>query len=137
MSTLAGALRQGSLATWDLLWPLISLPVLGNCVYVFWSGRKCEYVGRALRGKGRPFNSFEKYWFTSVTRVDIYSVATPTVVPKAECFAIHIFEPRRNAISSSRPKFSKRCPICATDRQLRRELNAIFPSRSWKKRKRK
>ena len=108
-----------------------------NCVYVLWSHRRCEYVGRTLRGKGRPSSSFEKYWFRSVTRIDIYSVRTPTVVAKAECLAIHIFEPRRNEISSSRPKFSKRCPICVADRDLKRELSAIFPLRRRKKRKHK
>jgi hypothetical protein len=41
-----------------------------NCVYVFWSGRKCVYVGRTLRGKGRPSSSFDKFWFSSVTRID-------------------------------------------------------------------
>jgi hypothetical protein len=108
-----------------------------NCVYVFWSGRKCEYVGRTMRGKGRPSSSFDKYWFGSVTRIDIYSVATQTVVPKAECLTMHVFKPRRNAISSSRPKFSKRCPICAAEKEIRRELNSIFPLRRKKNRKHK
>src|ERR1019366_9586279 len=31
-----------------------------NSVYVFWSGCKCVYVGRTLRGKGRPSGSFDK-----------------------------------------------------------------------------
>jgi len=46
-----------------------------NCVYVFWSGKECEYVGRTFRGKGRPTSSFDKFWFNGVTRIDIYSVA--------------------------------------------------------------
>ena len=104
-----------------------------NCVYVFWSNRKCQYVGRTLRGKGRPSSSFDKYWFSSVTRVDIYSVATPTTVPKAECLAIDVFRPRRNRIAAARPRYSKRCPICAAEKKIRRELNAVFPLRRRRK----
>jgi len=103
-----------------------------NCVYVFWSGRKCEYVGRTIRGKGRPSSSFDKYWFGSVTRVDIYSVASPTVVPKTECLAIDVFQPKRNAIASSRPKFCKRCPVCTAEEEIKRELSRIFPLRKNK-----
>lgn len=82
-----------------------------NCVYVFWSGKDCEYVGRTFRGKERPTSSFDKFWFNGVTRIDIYSVHSPSVVARAECLAIDVFDPRRNLNSSSRPKFSKRCPI--------------------------
>lgn len=103
-----------------------------NCVYVFWSDRKCQYVGRTLRGKGRPADSFDKFWFSSVTRIDIYSVKSPTLVPKAECLAIHLFAPRRNRISSARPRYAKRCPICAEEKDIRRELSSIFPLRRKK-----
>jgi hypothetical protein len=108
-----------------------------NCVYVFWSGRKCIYVGRTIRGKGRPASSFDKHWFNGVTRIDIYMIKTPTIVPKAECLAMHIFKPRRNAISPAHLRFSKRCPICAAEKLIRRELNSIFPLRRKNKRKHK
>jgi len=101
-----------------------------NCVYVFWSGRKCEYIGRTVRGKGRPSSSFDKYWFGGVTRVDIYSVGNPSLVAKTECLAIDIFDPRRNLNSSSRPKYAKKCPICSAEREIRRELKTIFPLQS-------
>lgn len=101
-----------------------------NCIYVFWSGRRCEYVGRTVRGHGRPSSSFDKYWFSAVTRIDIYSVAGPSVVAKAECLAIDLFDPRRNIYSSSRPKFSKRCPICSAEKEIRRELKRVFPLRA-------
>jgi hypothetical protein len=108
-----------------------------NCVYVFWSGRKCKYVGRTLSGKGRPSSWFDKYWFGGVTRIDIYPVKNPTIVPKAECLAIDLFEPRRNEISPARPKYAKQCPICAAEKEIRRELNSIFALRRKKKRRAK
>jgi hypothetical protein len=104
---------------------------------VFWSDRNCEYVGRTLRGKGRPSSSFDKFWFNGVTRIDIYSVASPAVVPKAECLAIDVFNPRRNVYSSSHPKFSRKCPICSAEKEIKRELRAIFPFRKSRRRKKK
>jgi len=100
-----------------------------NCVYVFWSGRKCMYVGRTLRGKGRPSGAFDKYWFSRVTRIDVYSVASPAVVPKAECLAIDLFDPSRNIYSSAKPKFARKCPICSTEKKILAELKRIFPLR--------
>ena len=108
-----------------------------NCVYVFWSNRKCVYVGRTLRGKGRPSGSFEKYWFSWVTRIDVYSVASPSVVPKAECLAIDLFDPSQNINSSSKPKYSKRCPICSTEKRISAELRRVFPLRRKRNRRKR
>lgn len=106
-----------------------------NCVYIFWSGPKCEYVGRTVRGKGRPTSAFDKYWFNGVTRIDIYSIKSPAIVPKAECLAIDVFDPRRNINSSSRPKYSRKCPICSSERTIRRELKRIFSFRRKRRKK--
>ena len=100
-----------------------------NCVYVFWSGRKCVYVRRTLGGKGRPSSSFDKFWFSSVTRIDVYSVASPSVVSTVECLAIDLFDPSQNVYSSSKPKFSKKCPICSTEKKIKAELRRVFPLR--------
>ena len=40
-----------------------------NCVYAFWNGKRCLYVGRTLNGKGRPTSHFEKHWFGKATKV--------------------------------------------------------------------
>jgi hypothetical protein len=97
-----------------------------NCVYVFWSNGICEYVGRTVRGKGRPVGWFDKFWFQSVTRIDIYGVRIPSLVPKAECLAIDRFNPRRNIYSASRPKRAKKCPVCRATREIRKELKDLF-----------
>src|SRR5439155_14713647 len=34
-----------------------------NCVYAFWSKKGCVYVGRTLRGHGRPAGWFDRIWF--------------------------------------------------------------------------
>ena len=50
-----------------------------NCIYVFWSGRKSCYVGRTVRGKGRPQSHFGKSWFHGVDSV-LTSIQPPAQV---------------------------------------------------------
>lgn len=97
-----------------------------NCVYVFWAGYRCKYVGRTLKGKGRPAGHFVKYWFRSVTRVDVYPVWKPTMVPMLECLAMDMFDPSENKNSSAKRKYAKKCPVCSTEKQIKNELKRIF-----------
>jgi hypothetical protein len=97
-----------------------------NCVYIFWSRKKCEYVGRTFRGKNRPAGWFDRAWFQSVTRIDIYSVPRRSQVPKAECLGIHLFDPRQNKNMPSFGKYTRRCAICEDTKEIGRELKSIF-----------
>lgn len=97
-----------------------------SCVYAFWSGKKSVYVGRTLLGKWRPSGWFDRVWFQPVTRIDIHSVPRPSEVPKAECLAKHIFEPRENKNRPSIGKYTKKCPICEATREIDGELRSIF-----------
>lgn len=97
-----------------------------NCIYIFWSGKRCEYVGKTLHGKGRPHNHFEKHWFSSVTRVDIHWIRQSSRVPRTECLAIDLYRPRRNKISASKPRYSKKCPVCSSALEIEQELKRIF-----------
>lgn len=97
-----------------------------HCIYVFWSKNRCEYVGKTHGGSGRPRNHFEKFWFNAVTQIDIYAVERESEVAKAECLAIDLWNPRRNDYAASRPKYSKRCPVCSVAMQVSDELKTIF-----------
>jgi hypothetical protein len=101
---------------------------IGNksCVYVFWSRRKCVYVGRTLRGKGRPAGWFDRVWFQPVSRIDIYSVPRRSEVPKAECLAMHLFAPSENKYLPSVGSYTKKCPICHSTKGIDHELKKIF-----------
>jgi hypothetical protein len=101
-----------------------------NCIYIFWSGKTCRYVGRTLRGKGRPQQHFEKRWCTHVTRVDIYSTSLAAQVPKLECLAIHRFRPTENGAKASIPKWAKKCPVCKVHKLIREEVRTIFRLRA-------
>jgi len=97
-----------------------------NCVYVFWSKKKCVYVGRTSRGKGRPAGWFDRVWFQPVTRIDIHSVPRPSEVPKGECLAVHLFDPSENKNWPSFGKYTKECPICQATKEIDHELESIF-----------
>ncbi|MCZ6834209.1 MAG: hypothetical protein O7G85_00400 [Planctomycetota bacterium] len=100
-----------------------------NCVYVFWAKRKCLYVGRTGSGGRRPQAHFEKYWFRSVTRIDMYVVSGKRKLPMAECLAIDLFNPAKNKVRSAQQKWRRRCPVCTKEVQIRRKLKQLFPLR--------
>jgi hypothetical protein len=97
-----------------------------NCIYIFWAGDKCVYVGRSIRGKGRAASHFVKHWFGYVTRIDVYSTSRASEIPKLECLAIHRFEPRENQNHSARVKWTKKCPVCEIHKDIKEELRSIF-----------
>jgi hypothetical protein len=97
-----------------------------NCVYVFWAGRKCVYVGRTLRGKGRPAGWFDRVWFQPVNRIDVYPVHNRSDVPKTECLAVHLFDPAENKNWPSINRYTKKCPICTATKDIDHELQSIF-----------
>jgi hypothetical protein len=97
-----------------------------NYVYIFWADSNCKYVGRSVRGKGRPQQHFEKYWFAPVTRIDVYSTSKASEVPKLECLAIHRFNPSENKKCAAMRKWSKKCPICSVNKLIKDELCNIF-----------
>jgi hypothetical protein len=97
-----------------------------NCVYVFWSGKECVYVGRTSQGKWRPAGWFDRVWFQPVSRIDIHSVLRPSEVPKAECLAKHLFDPAENKNRPSIGSYTKKCPICEATKEIDHELRNIF-----------
>ena len=100
-----------------------------SCVYVFWKVSKCEYVGKSSKGGGRPSSHFEKFWFSGITRIDVYE-ATPRNLPAMECLAIHRFQPRRNKFKASAHKWTKQCVMCNLHKYIEDELRSIFRLRA-------
>ena len=100
-----------------------------NCIYVFWKKNHAEYVGRTVRGKGRPQSHFDRFWFNGTKRIDIYSTSLASEVPKLECLAIHRFRPKQNGVKASIPKWAKKCPVGEVHKLIREELSKIFALR--------
>ena len=97
-----------------------------NCVYIFWAGSSCIYVGRTGSGKHRPAASFTQYWFHRITRVDVYEVWKPRMLPMLECLACDIFDPRNNRIGVAHKRYCTKCPVCSSVKLIKNELQKIF-----------
>lgn len=97
-----------------------------NCVYIFWSKSTCLYVGRTLRGKGRPQSHFNMHWFSKTTRINIFSTSSASEVPKLECLAIHRFSPVHNKRRAANKMWAKKCPVCKVHEMIDDELRSIF-----------
>lgn len=100
-----------------------------NYIYIFWSRKKCKYVGRSIAGGTRPQSHFEKYWFNGVTKINIYSTSQRRQIPKLECLAIHKFNPSENNNLPSFSKHDKPCPICKNNELIKSELKSLFKLR--------
>jgi hypothetical protein len=92
-----------------------------GCVYAFWKKRKCVYVGRTGKGGSRPSEHFVKFWFSGVTRIDIYEVRAKRQFSALECLAIHRFRPLKNKRETQR-----NCPLCKVHGLIKTEVAAIF-----------
>jgi hypothetical protein len=97
-----------------------------NLIYIFWNHKKCLYVGKTEKGKGRPESHFSKFWFGKANRVDIHAVSAPTQVLKLECLAKHRFKPVYNQIDPPTKKWYKKCPVCAVHTLIHDEMRQIF-----------
>ncbi len=98
----------------------------GSYIYVFWNHRRCVYVGKTNKSGRRISGHFEKHWFSSVTRADVYKASGRRVLPALECLAIHRFQPARNKFRAERRQWTRKCPLCSVHRQIERELARIF-----------
>jgi hypothetical protein len=97
-----------------------------NCVYAFWNGSRCLYVGRTRRGKGRPTSHFEKYWFGQVTRVDVFGFRGRRDVPQFECMLTHKARPTYAEHKPSSQRYHTPCPVCAGRRRIGLEVRRLF-----------
>jgi hypothetical protein len=97
-----------------------------TCVYVFWNGPKCVYVGRTELGSGRVTAHFEKAWFSAVSRIDIYMTSGHRGLAALECLATHRFRPTKNKARPAEKKWTSKCPLCKVHRDIESELRQLF-----------
>lgn len=100
-----------------------------GCVYSFWKGTKCVYLGRTGKGGSRPSDHFVKFWFSGITRIDVHEVRAKRPLSALECLATHRFRPSR-----SKQKTQRKCPLCKIHRRIKAEVNSIFHLRRRKRR---
>lgn len=99
-----------------------------NCVYAFWSKKRCIYVGRTLNGKGRPSSHFEKHWFGLVRWIDIFSFNGKRLVPQFECVYTHKHEPSHSKITPASKSFMSGAQSARPNARLRGRSDRCFAS---------
>jgi hypothetical protein len=97
-----------------------------RCIYVFWSGKTCEYVGKTGVGGSRPSSHFKLVWFPHVTRIDIYAIRGKRALPALECLGMHHFLPRQNQSRAETRKWLKKCPLCVAHKTIESEMRDLF-----------
>jgi len=108
----------------DCIWEWAKRKLDGPIVYTFWRGKKCLYAGKG--------NSYRRLWSYRKTiylkEADLLEVweVKKRELPKVECLAVHLFEPRYNEVKPARVKYSKKCPVCQRLRKIKRELRSLF-----------
>lgn len=95
-------------------------------IYVFWTGRKCLYVGKTEKGPDRIISHIFNKRFGSPTRIDVNLVHGKRDLPILECLAIHRFNPRINQMGASKKKYAAKCPLCKRKRQIEKDLRRMF-----------
>lgn len=97
-----------------------------NCVYAFWNGSHCLYVGRTRRGQGRPISHFDKFWFSQATRIDIFGFSGRRDVPQFECMLTHKAVPTYAEHKPSSQRYHTPCPVCDGRIRIRDEIRRLF-----------
>lgn len=97
-----------------------------NCVYAFWNGSHCLYIGRTLNGKGRPTAHFDKYWFGKATRVDVFGFDRKRNVPQYECMLTHKYEPSNKQMTPSSRRYYTPCPVCVGRKYIKEQVKRLF-----------
>src|SRR5437016_14063811 len=89
--------------------------------------RRTEYLRRLVvpAGQGAPMK------YTRKVRDRLKAVGAKSRLPRAECLAIHLFNPRDNKQKkAAKVKWGKGCPICKRHDEVASEISALLRLRA-------
>lgn len=111
------------------MWKWARLNLRGPIVYAFWRGSNCLYVGKGA-GPYRLGNYQRSVYIRDADLLEVWRIKTRTNIPRAECLAIHLYEPRDNQVKAARVKWGKACPVCKLHDKIRDEVRSLFRMRA-------
>lgn len=118
---LKGSIRD----RFDRVWSLVKTRLKGPIVYAFWRGDKCLYVG-----KGKSPKRLRSYRMSVQLReadlLEVWEVPYLSELSRAECLAVHLFEPAHNENMPAQEKRARKCPICRELVKIENELWSLF-----------
>ena len=116
---------------WDRIIAWTNTHAPGSFVYCFHRNGDCLYVGRS-RSSGKrfiPYKQAKSILAQEATQLKVYPVRKKSQLAKAECLAIHLFNPDGNDRAAAHEKYSKECRICCIKEQVRQKVEDFFKLR--------
>ena len=96
-------------------------------IYAFFRKGRCFKVGRTTQGARRLWGYGDTTWLRDATV--LYLIVTrrgrQRNLPKYECIYHHLYNPLKNDIRPSQPRYTRECPICAAHREIK-DLIRLF-----------
>jgi hypothetical protein len=97
----------------------------GPIIYSFWKGRKCLYVGKG-KSHRRLRGYRNSHYLMAADNVRVWQVKSRSKLPSAECLAVHLFKPTKNANKPAKVKWGRKCPICRRHDELKGDLDSLL-----------
>ncbi len=98
----------------------------GPIVYSFWRKKKCLYIGQSESAKQRMPNYRNNTILNKADRLKVHVIRRKTELGKAECLAIHLYNPSGNRADPPKKKYDKRCPVCCKIKKIIEDIDSLF-----------
>ena len=82
-----------------------------NQIYVFSNDEKCIYVGRTTRSMRGGGGKWRASYYRKSKYIQFFIVKNERNLAKAECLAVHIYQPTENRCKPSSKKYWATCPV--------------------------
>jgi hypothetical protein len=107
-------------------WARDNFPI-GPILYIFWKKDKCIYVGTGENNyRIRDYKKSKYMDRSEADSLEIYSIHGKSNRARVECLACHIYNPKDNLNSPSKPKYSKACYICHKKKIIHSRLHELL-----------
>lgn len=109
-----------------------------HLVYIVWDSRgRCSKVGRSDVGLKRLYAQRDTYYFRQARSISVYfpKARRRSSLLALECGLTHLFRPNLYRVKPSQRKYCEKCPICQVQKQIKQEIQRIFPLRQRRRRR--
>jgi hypothetical protein len=109
-----------------------------HLVYVIWDSRgRCSKVGRSDVGIKRLRGQRDAYYFRGAGSINLYfpKAKRKSSLAALECGLTHLFRPALYRVKPALRKRSQECSICQVQKQIKQEVQRIFPLKQHRRRR--
>ena len=89
----------------------------------FSKGNNCLYVGQGEK-QGALLRPDHIYRYAQISDwLKVWQIKGKSQLSRAECLAMHLFDPSENKNKAPRKRYRKECPICLAVDKIEKEIN--------------